>query len=388
MSIQLKSKLDNTSPVHIQYDLSILNNDVEGDSPPVPLKFEEVRNNPFLMSPENYYLSVIRFQIQTGDSLPVFVPMVQLGQSNPNKTIYSITLKWKNYEYQSYLMYIPDDASAPTPNPPLTAIDFSSQYYYLSCYQPFIQMVNNTFQQAYTGLNALVVAGGEVLPSSNPPFMEIDPSALVCTLNADVLGYDRNLANPIQIYMNSPMYNLFSTFPSTLINYTGLSVANGKNYLITMYNNNNLNVLNLPSYNCIQSYQEGSSVALWNPIESIVFTTSLLPIVPSNVSQPKIFGSASNLYNTGNNSNISPQITDLVVPVDALNRYRPNIVYTPSSEYRMVDLYGSTPVSAIELSAFWKDVFGNLHPLYLNSGCSASIKILFRRKDFNNITLF
>jgi len=124
-----------------------------------------------------------------------------------------------------------------------------------------------------------------------------------------------------------------------------------------------------------------------NPIQSIVFTTALLPIIPSNVSQPKIYGTASQLFNVGNNANIAPIITDFVVPVDALNRYRPNIVYTPSSEYRLLGLYGASPVSAIEISAFWKDPFGGLHPVLLNSGCGASLKILFRRKDYNNISL-
>jgi hypothetical protein len=215
--------------------------------------------------------------------------------------------------------------------------------------------------------------------------MEFDPSALVAILDTDVAGYERSLTNPIQIYMNSPLFNLFSTFPAVIVNYT--TATNGKNYLFTIFNNNGTNILNLTNYNAIQSYQEGSTVALLNPIQSIVFTTALLPVVPSNVSTPKIYGTYSALFNVGNNANIAPIISDFVVPVDALNRYRPNIVYTPSAEYRLVGMYGSSPVNAIEVSAFWKDCFGQFHNILLNSGCSASLKLLFRRKDFNNIKL-
>ena len=385
MSLQLKSKLDLNQPLHIYYDLDILNNDVQGSQLPVPLRFEEVRNNPFLMCPENYYMSVVRFQIQTSDSLPVFVPQVQIGQLDPNKLVYSITLSYKTYDYQQYVNFIPYDLTQPIPAPPLDFQDLTSAYYFVPTYQSWIEMVNNTFISAFNGLKALVVAGGDALPSNFPPFMEFDPNNLVSILDTDVLGYDRSLVNPIKIYMNSGMFNLFATFPATIVNYT--TAQYGKNYLFTIFNNNNTNILTLPTYNVIQSYQEGSTVALMNPVQSIVFTTALLPVVPAFVSQPKIFGSNSLLSNVGNNSNIAPMISDFVVPVDALNTYRPNVVYTPSSEYRLIGMYGGSPVSAIEISAFWKDPFGQMHPILLNSGCGASLKIMFRRKDYNNIIL-
>jgi hypothetical protein len=122
-----------------------------------------------------------------------------------------------------------------------------------------------------------------------------------------------------------------------------------------------------------------------NPIQSLVFTTSLLPVQETNVSAPKVFGSDSRLTSSNNNVNIAPIITDFEVPFSADNTYRPNIEYSPQSEYRLVDLYGASPISAIELSCFWKTQFGNLVPFYLNSNCKANIKLMFRRKDFNVI---
>lgn len=384
-SLQLRTSLDLTQPIHTYYDLDIINNDTTGQLAPIPLRFTEVRNNPFLMCPENYYMSVVKFQIQTGDSLPVFVPQVQLGQIDPDLLIYSVTLTYKNYQYQEFARYIPDDLSVSLPQPPLDFQDLSSQYYFLSTYQAWIEIVNITFRNAFTGLNNLVVAGGDTLPTANPPFMEFDPNLLVAILDSDVVGYERSLTNPIKIFMNSPMFNLFNTFPAVVQSYT--NVVNGKNVQLTIFNNNGTNVLNLTNYNVVQSYQEGSTVAMMNPISSIVFTTALLPIVPSNVAVPKIYGSQQALFNNGNNANIAPIISDFTVPVDATNRYKPNIVYTPTSEYRLFNLYGSSPVSAIEISAFWKDPFGGLHPVLLNSGCGANLKLLFRRKDYANITI-
>ena len=386
-SLTQRTLLDISQPIHTYYDLDIFNNDSIGNVNPVPLRFTEVRNNPFLDCPENYYMSVVRFQIQTGDSLPVFVPQVQLGQTDPNLLIYSVTLTYKTYVKQSFVYYITDDLSEPLPQPPLDFQDLTSAYYFISTYQAWIEMVNNTFRTCFNELNALVVAGGDVLPTSYAPFMEFDPNLLVAILDCDVLGYDRNVVNPIGIYMNSPMFNLFNNFPAIIQSYT--NTLFGKNVKLTIFNNNNTNLLNLPAYNCIQSYQEGSTVAMMNPIASIVFTTALLPVVPSNVAVPRVFNSNQNLTNTGsgNNANIAPVISDFVVPIDANNRYKPNIVYTSTGEYRLFNLYGNSPISAIEITAYWKDMFGGLHVIYLNSGCGANLKLLFRRKDYNNIDL-
>jgi hypothetical protein len=161
-------------------------------------------------------------------------------------------------------------------------------------------------------------------------------------------------------------------------------VALGKNYQFNFYNNNNLNLYNMGAYSVIQLYQDNSTVGLFNPVQSIVFTTSLLPIVQSVISLPKIFNSSTyNLSSVGNNSNVAPIITDFQVPFSATNQYRPNLEYNPSGEYRLIDLYGLSPQSALEISVLWKDNYGGQHIFYLGSGCSASMKLMFRRKDFN-----
>jgi hypothetical protein len=131
-------------------------------------------------------------------------------------------------------------------------------------------------------------------------------------------------------------------------------------------------------------YQEYPTSSLWNPINSLVFTTGTLPVAPTSVSAPVVFGTnTSALTSGGNNSNISNQLTDFEVPVTEGWEYKPNVFYTPTAEYRFIDLLGNTPLNNIQISVFWKDAFGNLHPFYLNSGCNANIKCLFRRKDFN-----
>jgi hypothetical protein len=142
-----------------------------------------------------------------------------------------------------------------------------------------------------------------------------------------------------------------------------------------------------PVYTAIQVIQDHQTASLMNPVQSIVFSTSLLPIVPENIGQPRIMnGLASNNQTiTGSAAQLFPAITDFSIPFTALNNYVPDISYVPSGEYRLVDMYGESPINQIDVDVFWKDIYGILHPFLLSSGCSGSIKMMFRSKKFGNI---
>ena len=59
-------------PYHIYMDLDVINNDYTSTKHP-HLRFEETRNTPFLDGDSSdYFCSILRFSIQTGNSLPVF----------------------------------------------------------------------------------------------------------------------------------------------------------------------------------------------------------------------------------------------------------------------------------------------------------------------------
>ena len=88
------------------------------------------------------------------------------------------------------------------------------------------------------------------------------------------------------------------------------------------------------------SVQEMSSMAIWNPIASVVFCTGMLPIVSTNTSPALTYGDTANnnLTSNGNNSNLTNIISDFEIPVSETNQYRPVISYNPSTEYRLIDL--------------------------------------------------
>lgn len=388
----LKSNVGGTfDSDHIYYNITILNSD-NGTTAPPEVVFNEIRNSPYLNNPQDYYMSVVRFSLET-PTLPVFIPQAQLGQTDPNKLIYSVTLSWEdaatstNYVQQTFLTWTSQNSNEPLPKPPIEFQDLTSFYYYCYSYQWFIDIVNRAFATCYSALNAQVVAAGKALPSANAPIMEWDIPAYRGILDCDASGYDLNMdvplstMKPIKIFFNAPMFNLFSSFES--YNYGFSNITFGRNFQVRVRSVNGLNYLLMPAgWTALQIYQEYATTPLWNPVQSLVFTTSLLPVVPELTAVPKVFGSDSRFFNVGNNSNITSVLTDFEVGLTTGSEYKPNVQYTPTAEYRLVDLFGNNPLSALEIRVFWKDSWGNLVPFTLNSGCAASIKLMFRRKDF------
>ena len=76
----------------------------------------------------------------------------------------------------------------------------------------------------------------------------------------------------------------------------------------------------------VQVEQEISSLALLNPVASIVFASSMLPVLPTQTSPPKDLSTNNNyLTSGGNNSNLTNMLSDFSLAVDVNNQYRPVI---------------------------------------------------------------
>ena len=121
----------------------------------------------------------------------------------------------------------------------------------------------------------------------------------------------------------------------------------------------------------LQAHQEMTSIALWNPVASIVFASSMLPIIPTQTSVPKNLGSQSaNLVSGGNNSNLLPILSDFAIAVDATNQYRPMVEYNPSAEYRLIGMNSTTNLNRIDIIVYWKDRWGGIY----HSSCNQDVQ--------------
>ena len=120
-----------SKPIHTYLDLDVVNNNLNSSAAAPHLRFEETRNSPFLAGDASeYFCSIVRFSIQTGNSLPIFIPRIETGQKDINKTVYKVTLyldagKGKYYQFNVSLLFTATDATAVVPQPPTAQQDMN-----------------------------------------------------------------------------------------------------------------------------------------------------------------------------------------------------------------------------------------------------------------------
>ena len=177
-----------------------------------------------------------------------------------------------------------------------------------------MKMINSTFTSLMS-TRSIGSAVNAFTSNSFAPFIEMDHNTLKCMITADKQFFCNRynglpfVGNPqINIYFNSSLRALFPSFPykfnssSRDLNYNlifedlyGVTTIQATANILSTLNNNTSTAVNKPD---IQISQEISSASIWSPISSIVFTTSLLPIVPSQTSIPKVYNTSSSNFKT------------------------------------------------------------------------------------------
>ena len=235
-------------------DLLLTNSIQTHSNQRVALNFNQNQSQPVLRSTNGYQLSIIRFSLNT-ETLPIFIPAMQAG----NTTIYSVTMELNGKQYQQFMQFEPQNLSPAEPD----------EYYFVYSYQFVIYLINKCFSSCLIGLNNLTAC-----PTTLAPLMTFDSTSQKCTLNINNF-YGYNEAGKINIYLNSALYALLASVPSCIVNKNKL----GMDYQIN----------NLISQSPTALIQDYSTIALWNPVASIIFTSNLIPIYQSQTPPVQIY---------------------------------------------------------------------------------------------------
>ena len=209
-----------TDPTHVYLNLDVVNNSTTTAN---PLIFNETRNMPFLSSSDNYFCSVVRFTLQTSNSLPVFIPDIRVGQNDVNQTVYGITLALTRTSdgitriRSAYVSYQLLDTTQPTPSSPTTQLGNSLPYYFIYNVNDWVDMLNEAFQTLTIELRSAFPAEPP-LPAFLPPFVSYDISSGLFTINkdnsVDFVGSGGSYS--LNIYFNARLYNILP-FSSQLL---------------------------------------------------------------------------------------------------------------------------------------------------------------------------
>ena len=204
-------------------------------------------------------------------------------------------------------------------------------------------MVNAALRTAFIELRRVVTPAVFDQPRATlPPYFDFDIITNRVILHAEQVRYDETFLDigdddASNIFFNERLFDLFIG-----MQYTFESKQGDANYRLRVaYNNGNLVTRNIidgydpvaeavtyVEINYVQMFQEVSSIALWNPVASIIFASALLPIKTTQTSLPRNIGSNEDAFaNVGNNSNLISAISDFSIAVDGNNQYRPMVIY-------------------------------------------------------------
>ena len=403
---------------HIYYNISVQDNNsgtgtvVDGVPTELPTNdreliytFNEARAQPYLSRPEDYFLSVVRFTLDS-PNLPVFIPVPVVGQADVDKLIYTVTIRGTDGKaYQRAVMWIPDLKLVPKPAGPVTnaLISPPNSYYYSYSYQHFIDLVNYALGLCYVSYNI----DHPDKQIDYPPYVYYDATTRLFQLAGSVEYFRTDSkgeplgVNSVNIFFNVPLLNLMSSLPASYVANTVLD-QNGKivlqaDYKMILSTGSNkpgndaqpyiTNVRLNTFYNIYDVYaiQEYETLSLWSPVTGIIFKTTLLSTAPENMATPVVYQNDNRNINAGKqNAEVLNILVDYYDVKKQGTTYKPYIFYEPTGEYKLTDLYGKQPVNSIDIQVYWRDSFGNLVPFYLSVGATSTIKILFRKKIFNS----
>jgi hypothetical protein len=418
---------DAKNPMLVYYNFDIINAKTidEGLVNDPNTVFNETRDQPIINDCSKYYFSIVRFTMNgTGRDIPLFIPRIRIGQANPDLTVYSVgfsltvedtingSQEVNTFKVNKFIEFSPQLLSSVRPlQPPLTTQDVANPYYYVFTYEHWVNLVNQTYVELFNDLQILYDAWrGSFVPAppqrdliTKPPFMKYHPESGLFSIFYDSYGFGGPDSASINLtdekeqftpFMNSNMWGLFGSFPAQ---YTGGDVAttnvvgeNNWSILLIVKNELDTNKYTRPAPSSTVYYEMKqdfvSTGSLWSPVASIVFVSNLIPVLNEGTAQPIRYGEGNVLNSTSSSSAFQPIITDISLPLDRANDYNNFVSYVPTAEYRLSSMSNSPlDVRNIDVQIYWKNrLDGQLYPLKLFNLSSVSVKILFRRRDYQS----
>lgn len=313
----------------------------------------DVRAQPIIQRPEDWDMSIIRWNLTTSTIPPCSVDMTGVidGLGAQTKCVVSLSRGVDNFSSYVYL--------------PLQ--EANGEFY---SYVEFIRAVNEALGRAFSMISSP--------SSSSQPYFSYSPvTQLISLYYQDTYN---TAPTPIKIYLNRLLYRYFVNIPANLMPIPNqefqLDTSSICSVLIPPASNRYgfPNAINLLTGNVLQLSQQYDSMSQWGNCKTIYITTSSIPIVAENLTtnptgENQSFGSST-----------SAIITDFDVssisPLDAVS----TLEYLPQAQYRMVSLRGLEPLTRINLKVFWTNYKGKAFPLSLPPNGYFSAKICFMKK--------
>ena len=356
----------------VYYNLTIGNNDpttqgtlTYGD---IPTQITALNNIPIIQNPDDYYASIIRFQIPAL-TLPLANIAIQTPVANINKTIFSFAITdtaGTPNATQTFVEWSPQIILPSSLIPPVgTPLQTKSEYYLCYSYNWFIDLWNKALATAcslYTSAIAKV------------PFFAYDSATQLISLYADPTIFTGTSA--LKIWINNSFLTYFVGYEKVNVNQNDINNPNGlDNYLVIRDNLVNEVKLGATPTTYVKNDFEFSAYGYWNFLKNIIITTTM------NVNSEVIYNSNQSAIQSVQYINILEDYYPDLALQSGAGVSSQLFTYNAPSLYRIFTFNQKTPLYKVDLGVNVVDTYGNIFPLLLPKGQLANFKIMFIKKD-------
>lgn len=337
--------------------------------------YDVTKNIPIVNKPEDYYLAVIDFAIPL-TTIPLTIAKVRFNDpaypNNTNVMDATVYISVAGGIIPEPLIY------APTSNlPPVVQSNPTQQiitpYYYIYSYTALLAMFNTALAAAW---NAQVLLQPPGTMGPTPPYFFLDADSQLISLVVN----NTMVTNPaIQIGINDQALNYLQAFNLYYQQATPPGLPNDIFFFETYQQGNICNVNGREVGVVGGGYwiytQEYQALDLWSDLRKIFITTDNIPI--------KAEEKAVNLPNGTQTGQVAyvPVLFDYTPPFNSSASSRTLSYYSPQSQYRLVDVLGTEPITKISVNIFWQDTLGDAYPLYIQIYQAINLKLGFFKKS-------
>ena len=357
----------------MNYNLTICNNDPikEGQltTNDIEANIEAYNNIPIIQNPDDYYCSIIRFQIPAL-TLPLVNVLIQTPVTDVNKTIYSFTItQGTTTGAQAFVEWLPQVVLPPSQVPvvstPPATQQAISEYYLCYDYTWFINLWNVALKQACSSFIGI----------TQYPFFAYDATTQLISLYTPA-SFKQNDSSmtPYKIWINNSFLTYFVGMEKVNQNQNNINNPQGlDNYLVVRDNLVNDVLLNSISY--LKTTFQYSAYGYWNFLKSIIITTTM------NVNSEIIYNNNNSAYQNVQYINILEDYYPDLALQQGAGVQSQIFTYNAPSLYRIFTFNQKTPLYKVNLAINVVDTYGNIFPLLIPKGQLANFKLMFIRKD-------
>lgn len=345
MGLRLIKELDKKSDdMNIYIDTMIYN---EGPNAPnfENCNFSATSTSVLLENPHEYVMAIERMTLPLGG-----IPYFDLTDEQGNYR-FSITLEHPGTGVESRVFLQP--IASWTDNTPTEGIWEVIQ---------LADVMSQALETAYNNLGVLPAGS----PTEPPKLVfEAATEKFVFITQAEYLTTN---VQKINIYIN---YSLFLKFNSFACKYT-TNALNGKTGLIFITDNIDNFVLNTSGDVYYKTYQQYRDSAKLSDISNIYITTALVPV-----------DLQTQMVNGRSITDDRSIITDFQVEGSGnnLDTLDGTIIYVPTN-HRWLDLQGSDPLYRMDYAVYYRLKDGRSRPLTILKEDHASVKFIFRKRNY------